>query len=262
MAKSCSRPSTWLLVCSLHCCCHIFMSATPSTSPLDNDEDHAPLPLSIDNVDDGQQQQQEEEEEDRSCDTRQVITSNDGDDPLSDEPHDIGDTSTVSLLGQYVDRYSTDATIDRGVEIGVLAHGKVLDSTPNAPTSLPSTHAIDDADDVSQPLNQPKAMQTDRDKSSLIELDDVDRSSGSDTVIDDGEIDRPPTPLPFWKIFVLCIMLLCDNMGLHFLLPFVAFMVVDLGVVSSKEEAGYYGMLVCRTTHGFGCLVHLAHCCC
>lgn len=58
----------------------------------------------------------------------------------------------------------------------------------------------------------------------------------------DGGAPREPTPLPKMRLFVLCVMLLTDGISFHFLLPFIGFMVVDLGVVESKEEAGYYGM--------------------
>ena len=49
------------------------------------------------------------------------------------------------------------------------------------------------------------------------------------------------TPLPRMQLFVLCVVLLCDNMGVYQLFPIVPNMVVDFGLVDTTDQAGYYG---------------------
>eukprot|EP01027_Heterolobosea_sp_BB2_P016108 GEZU01022972.1.p1 GENE.GEZU01022972.1~~GEZU01022972.1.p1 ORF type:complete len:179 (-),score=41.36 GEZU01022972.1:54-590(-) len=52
------------------------------------------------------------------------------------------------------------------------------------------------------------------------------------------------TPLPFGKVFVLCVILFCEAFNITSLFPYVGFMVKDFGLVESEKEAGYYAGLI------------------
>eukprot|EP01104_Vermistella_antarctica_P017183 TRINITY_DN6048_c0_g1_i1.p1 TRINITY_DN6048_c0_g1~~TRINITY_DN6048_c0_g1_i1.p1 ORF type:complete len:632 (+),score=102.18 TRINITY_DN6048_c0_g1_i1:238-2133(+) len=63
--------------------------------------------------------------------------------------------------------------------------------------------------------------------------------------IDDSTEPVEATPVPVMRVFILCILLMCDGISTYILFPFVAYMIVDFGLVDDVRESGYYaGFLV------------------